>query len=226
MSSSKPGCGVAALRDPDIRLFWQSDGPQPHYLNVHFCRWVTLAYIRFYLDFALDESYTPTKLQLWAGTGYHDLQIVSEMALEKPRGWIEIDLSNAGGPSEFREEENEFDDDEDNMVMLHEDADGNPHYLSIRSIGRGPTLRCMLVQMKILENHQNGKDTHLRGLQLFCKDEIYAKSKRQQPRKSGARDELEGKFSRMTAEEKYQQYVDQTFAGTKHGVWSEEPILR
>lgn len=31
-----------------------------------------------------------------------------------------------------------------------------------------PVLRCHLVQVKILENHQNGKDTHLRGLQIFA----------------------------------------------------------
>jgi anaphase-promoting complex subunit 10 len=33
-----------------------------------------------------------------------------------------------------------------------------------------PVLRCMLVQVRICENHQNGKDTHLRGLQLFARD--------------------------------------------------------
>lgn len=33
-----------------------------------------------------------------------------------------------------------------------------------------PVLRCHLVQIKILENHQNGKDTHLRGLQIFARD--------------------------------------------------------
>lgn len=35
-----------------------------------------------------------------------------------------------------------------------------------------PTLRAHLVQIKILENHQNGKDTHLRGLQIFAKDNV------------------------------------------------------
>jgi len=33
-----------------------------------------------------------------------------------------------------------------------------------------PVLRAHLVQIKILENHQNGKDTHLRGLQIFARD--------------------------------------------------------
>jgi anaphase-promoting complex subunit 10 len=34
-----------------------------------------------------------------------------------------------------------------------------------------PVLRAHLVQIKILENHQNGKDTHLRGLQVFARSE-------------------------------------------------------
>ena len=29
--------------------------------------------MRVYLDFALDESYTPTRMQFWGGTGMYDL---------------------------------------------------------------------------------------------------------------------------------------------------------
>lgn len=36
VSTNKPGCGVTALRSPDTNLFWQSDGPQPHLLSIHF----------------------------------------------------------------------------------------------------------------------------------------------------------------------------------------------
>jgi anaphase-promoting complex subunit 10 len=36
---------------------------------------------------------------------------------------------------------------------------------------RMPVLRAHLVQVKILENHQNGKDTHLRGLQVFTRND-------------------------------------------------------
>jgi anaphase-promoting complex subunit 10 len=32
-------------------------------------------------------------------------------------------------------------------------------------------LRAFLVQIKVLENHQNGKDTHIRGLKIYAKDE-------------------------------------------------------
>lgn len=43
---------------------------------------------------------------------------------------------------------------------------------------RTPILRAHLVQIKILENHQNGKDTHLRGLQIFALDNESARPAR------------------------------------------------
>jgi len=99
---------------------------------------VAVAHARLHVDFDLDESYTPVKLAVWAGTGHHDLQLVSTMELDRPRGWQGVDLSNVGG-------------EEDG-------GDGEP------------LLRCMLLQVRVLENFQNGKDTHLRGLQLFSRD--------------------------------------------------------
>jgi len=33
--------------------------------------------MRVYLDFALDESYTPTRMTFWGGTGMHDLVCAS-----------------------------------------------------------------------------------------------------------------------------------------------------
>ena len=38
-------------------------------------------------------------------------------------------------------------------------------------LGDGGVLRCMCLQVRVLENHQNGKDTHIRGIQLFARDE-------------------------------------------------------
>ena len=32
-------------------------------------------------------------------------------------------------------------------------------------------VRCMVLQVRVIENHQNGKDTHVRGLQVFSMDE-------------------------------------------------------
>lgn len=135
VSTCKPGSGVEALRDEDTNQFWQSDGPQPHHLNIHFSRQVAIVCIRIYLDFEADESYTPTHLQLLAGTGYHDLIDFSDLRFAQPKGWIDVPLAGVGGGK-----------------------DGNE-------------LHCFLLQLRVLENHQNGKDTHVRGIKIFARDE-------------------------------------------------------
>lgn len=152
VSTSKPGCGVAALRNPDTSLFWQSDGPQPHLLSIHFFKLVSISHIRIFLDFLNDESYTPTKIQFFAGYGVYDVIEFAEMSFEQPRGWIDVDFSMVGPIA---------DDDEE-----HEE-----NGVRVIDWDKRPVLRCFLLQVKILENHQNGKDTHLRGLQIFAKDE-------------------------------------------------------
>jgi len=44
-------------------------------------------------------------------------------------------------------------------------------------VGGKPELRAFVVQVRILENHQNGKDTHVRGVQLFAKDDRVMRAK-------------------------------------------------
>lgn len=73
VSTHKPSCGVDALRSLNPSQFWQSDGPQPHLLTIHFFKLVTIVKMRVYLDSLLDESYTPTRMQFWGGTGMYDL---------------------------------------------------------------------------------------------------------------------------------------------------------
>jgi anaphase-promoting complex subunit 10 len=113
----------------------RSDGPQPHHLNIHFSRLVSIRSIRIFLDFEADESYTPTKITLLAGTGYHDLIPFSALEFTQPKGWIDVPLEHVGGGRD------------------------------------GKTLRAFLVQVKVIENHQNGKDTHVRGLKIYARDE-------------------------------------------------------
>ena len=84
VSTAKPGNGVAALRSPDTSLFWQSDGPQPHLLSIHFFKLVSIVHIRIYLDYESDESYTPTKIQFLAGMGVYDIQEFAEMSFDQP----------------------------------------------------------------------------------------------------------------------------------------------
>uniref|UniRef100_A0A453A0D8 DOC domain-containing protein n=1 Tax=Aegilops tauschii subsp. strangulata TaxID=200361 RepID=A0A453A0D8_AEGTS len=109
VSSCKPGNGVASLRDDSLDTYWQSDGAQPHLVNIQFQKKVQLqvsrraaaaASARFgldgwrvifffllnllfggiqlvvlYVDFKLDESYTPSKISIRAGDGFHNLKV-------------------------------------------------------------------------------------------------------------------------------------------------------
>jgi anaphase-promoting complex subunit 10 len=135
VSTYKPGCGIPALLSPSTSQFWQSDGPQPHLLNIHFFKLVQIVKLRVYLDFTLDESYTPTRMLFLAGMSMYDLTEFAEWVGEEPKGWVDVPLEGVGGGD-----------------------DGN-------------VLRAMVVQIRVCENHQNGKDTHVRGVQVFAMDE-------------------------------------------------------
>ena len=183
--------------------------------------------MRINIDWLQDESYTPTRLHVWAGTGHHDLCFVCEKELVRPKGWVDLDLTNAGGKSEFEEDEGLSDysdlNSEDEAVRtgdserawqeklasmrrgLRRSHEENDAYLrkklerkAIREAGRGPTLRCFLVQIRIMENFQNGKDTHLRGLQIFTKDEAATAGWRR--RHGRGADDLGASFGRLPKE--------------------------
>ncbi|KAK3356768.1 galactose-binding domain-like protein [Lasiosphaeria hispida] len=135
VSSHKPGNGVEELLSDDLDKYWQSDGQQPHLLTIHFLRRVEIRAIRFYVDYNKDESYTPTHVIFYAGTGHHDLIQFAEVPLTNPVGWQDVPIADCGGGPD------------------------------------GHSLCCWIVQVHVKENHQNGKDTHIRGIKIFALDE-------------------------------------------------------
>lgn len=100
VTSSKPGCGVEMLRDGKTETYWQSDGVNPHFITVQFPRRVQMLELRIYMDIKQDESYTPNKISVRAGTGLHDLQVsgggarcgtavhAGAVAGAQERGWV------------------------------------------------------------------------------------------------------------------------------------------
>ncbi|OCT45574.1 hypothetical protein CLCR_11232 [Cladophialophora carrionii] len=178
LSSAKPGCALPQLRNPSPSFFWQSDGPQPHTLTLHFFKLVAIVKMRIYLDFELDESYTPTKMKFYAGMSEGGLVEfgtweVTETAdpesgemhssIEGVRGWIDVPLKGVGGrESRYHGSPDLLDDQEEpTLYPLRSNLDD--------SVG-GDVLKAMVVQVQICENHQNGKDTHVRGFQVFARD--------------------------------------------------------
>ena len=127
VTSAKPGNGVELLRDNSTDTYWQSDGMQPHLVNVQFQKKVKLQEIAIYVNFKNDESYTPHKLSVRVGNSYHDLREVKVVELEEPDGWVVIPLQS----------------------------------------GAAQYIRMFLLQIAVLSNHQNGRDTHIRQIKVF-----------------------------------------------------------
>ncbi|KAJ9290637.1 hypothetical protein DTO021C3_1902 [Paecilomyces variotii] len=186
VSTHKPGCGVAALRHPSPSQFWQSDGPQPHTLTLHFFKLVAVVKIRVYLDFELDESYTPTKMVFLAGMGGNDLVEFAAWEGEGPCGWVDIPLDGVGGSTggwgdvakkrrrrknlrRSRGQDDILSDGSD--AGAGDDDDDTTESDDSDDPSSGNILKAMVLQVRICENHQNGKDTHVRGFQVFARDE-------------------------------------------------------
>ena len=142
LSTAKPGNGVDQLRDEDKATFWQSDGVQPHVINIQFLRKVDLVQVSLYVDYSTDESYTPKKVSVRAGTCLHDLLDIAVVELNEPVGWVNIDVRNT--------EESSTESSENSI----------PAKLKY-------PLRCHFLQIKILVMHQNGRDTHIRQVKVF-----------------------------------------------------------
>ncbi|CAD7700693.1 unnamed protein product [Ostreobium quekettii] len=128
VTSAKPGNGVELLRDGKSDTYWQSDGTQPHLVNMQFQKKMLVQELHLYLDFKLDESYTPNKIAIRAGNSYYDLKEIMQIDLEEPQGWVNIPLS------------------------MEETGD---------------CLKALLLQIAVLSNHQNGRDTHIRQIKVY-----------------------------------------------------------
>ena len=157
--------------------------------------------MRLFLDFDNDESYTPTKIQFLAGMGVYDVQEFAEMVFEQPRGWIDVDFSQVGPVDDEAEQGGD----------------------AVVDWANRPELRCFLVQVRILENHQNGKDTHLRGLQVFARDE---RADQVRERRGSIEVERQDVFKVAERPKTAKKKKKSDAPGLKKASWMMEPELR
>lgn len=120
------GFGVDQLRDNCLDTYWQSDGQLPHLVNIQFRRKTTVKEIYIYTDYKLDESYTPNRISIRAGTNFNDLQEIEVIDLHEPVGWVRIALKD-----------------------MHDRP-----------------IRTFMIQVAVISNHQNGRDTHMRQIKV------------------------------------------------------------
>ena len=108
------------MRCSQLDTYWQSDGSQPHFINIEAGIWGVLprhgmhgrpallnqcsrwfsqfskrqpvALMSFYIDYNIDESYTPKKIVIRVGSCTHDVVEVVSVEFNEPSGWVDIDL--------------------------------------------------------------------------------------------------------------------------------------
>ncbi len=126
LSSCKTGFGVENLIDNCLDTYWQSDGPQPHLVNMQFKQKTKVKDLCMYADYKQDESYTPSRIIIKAGTHVNDLHEIGTYELVEPAGWIIIPLRDA----------------------------------------KNKPIKTWMLQLAVLANHQNGRDTHIRQIKI------------------------------------------------------------
>lgn len=151
LSSFKQGHGLNQLRDDSPNTYWQSDGSsdgtpdpgtngetthhKPHSITLLFSKKVSLERILIFCNYHSDESYTPLRICIMAGSSSWDLTEVCIVTFDKPVGWSHI-------------------------IFLGVRADG--------------LLKCFVVKIIILANHQDGKDSHIRAVRCFGKKSTFS----------------------------------------------------
>lgn len=124
--------GIHQLLDDREDTFWQSDGLQPHTITIEFQRRTPIDFLVIYLDYKLDESYTPSKIQIQTGSSVLDLEDPKTATFSEPTGWQLIDLRREKTSKRQQQSSQAF-----------------------------------AIVIQIIQNHQNGRDTHIRGLRVL-----------------------------------------------------------
>eukprot|EP01138_Halocafeteria_seosinensis_P014698 gb/GECG01015003.1/.p1 GENE.gb/GECG01015003.1/~~gb/GECG01015003.1/.p1 ORF type:complete len:213 (+),score=29.90 gb/GECG01015003.1/:1-639(+) len=97
VSGAKMGNELNNMLDEKLDTFWQSDGLQPHVVTIEFHKRQEIDSVAFYVDYKEDESYTPQKVQVTAGTTFQDMAAVKTVELAEPSGWVKIPLGTKDG---------------------------------------------------------------------------------------------------------------------------------
>lgn len=129
-SSYKLGNPIQHALDDNPQTYWQSDGSQPHHIDIHFSKRVEVIRIALYFSLFIDESYTPQKLKLYVGHSLSDATLYKIIEVKNVNGWALLTF----------EDNRPWDD----------------------------LLKCHFLRLAIVSNHENGKDTHLRGIRIFA----------------------------------------------------------
>lgn len=128
-SSFKSGNPIENALDDDPDTFWQSDGTQPHQIEVFFSKRTSIIQLMLYFSLVADESYTPRFVSIYVGHSPSDALFYKSLEVRNVNGWVALAF-------------------EDNRA-------------------HDKLLKCQYLRLVFPANHENGKDTHLRGIRIF-----------------------------------------------------------
>ncbi|CCC70098.1 hypothetical protein NCAS_0E00280 [Naumovozyma castellii] len=129
-SSSKVGNPIENALDDDPDTFWQSDGKQPHKLDIYFSKKMSIIKIGLYISLHQDESYTPREIKIYVGSSPTNCNYYKSLSVNHLDGWVALSF-----------------------------IDNRPH---------DKLLKCRFIRLEFPFNHENGKDTHIRGIRVYA----------------------------------------------------------
>ncbi|KAM8968193.1 anaphase-promoting complex subunit 10 isoform 2-T4 [Sarcophilus harrisii] len=163
LSSCKPGFGVDQLRDDNLETYWQSDGSQPHLVNIQF-RKTTVKTLCIYADYKSDESYTPSKISVRVGNNFHNLQEIRVVFdVFGPRG---LETAATATPPQAC---SWFSGSRWRLIWPAQLELVEPSgwiHVPLTDSHKKP-IRTFMIQIAVLANHQNGRDTHMRQIKVY-----------------------------------------------------------
>lgn len=172
-SSSKVMHPIENVLNDDPESFWQSDGGQPHIVDIYFNKRVELAMLVLFFGFEVDESYSPSVMKIYIGDSINDLIYYEEWRIQRITQWFAKKF-----PSYPQKRKNHTDED----IDLYDERRPERHYEERyrRNDSNKNTkhekemtlpVKCQVMRLTFPLNHDNGKDTHLRGIRIFAKDD-------------------------------------------------------
>ncbi|CCD26890.1 anaphase promoting complex subunit DOC1 NDAI_0I03220 [Naumovozyma dairenensis CBS 421] len=94
-SSTKVNFPIENALNHDPNSYWQSDGKQPHRMDIYFSKFMNLKYLAFYLSQFQDESYTPREIKIYYGNGPNDCRLFVHVIIQSVNGWFLIPTDTA-----------------------------------------------------------------------------------------------------------------------------------
>ncbi|PFH55121.1 hypothetical protein XA68_10669 [Ophiocordyceps unilateralis] len=148
VSSHKPGSGVEELRSEDLKLYWQlgQPGPPSPFL------------------FLPSDGPQPHKLTVY---------FVKRVGIREIRFYVDYHQDESYTPTKMVFKSGTSENNLIEFATMTLDSPVGWQQVPLTGTGGEPdgnTLVSYVLQMQVLENHQNGKDTHLRAIKIYAFD--------------------------------------------------------